>query len=331
MKIIKLLFISAIFFSVKAVSEIKLYEIVIDLSSNHYNLIPPTENGNYIDTNYTIKFLLDDERTPDRNIGGMQYWDTISNVVSMRSDGASFSVSGDERTFEYTHPAQCWYNSIGFEFQMDVGVMGELKIEGCNPGIFLDPNNTFSLGEVTDSFVASVTIDGCGVFGCLSNAETEVNIVSINVNSFIGVDNDGDTIPSGIDNCPNNINPNQLDNDNDDVGNACDTTPNGDDDGDGIDNASDNCPNKENSDQTNLDGDSKGDACDLDVDGDSVIDTLEVAAGTDPNDPSDGDQAELSILEFLGINKQVPAMGGLGLLILGLSILSLGFIKSKKK
>ena len=33
MKIIKLLFISAIFFSVKSVSEIKLYEIVIDVKS----------------------------------------------------------------------------------------------------------------------------------------------------------------------------------------------------------------------------------------------------------------------------------------------------------
>ena len=38
---------------------------------------------------------------------------------------------------------------------------------------------------------------------------------------------------------------------------------------------------------------------------------------------TDGNQAELSALEALGINKQVPAIGGIGLLALGLSMLGL--------
>lgn len=93
----------------------------------------------------------------------------------------------------------------------------------------------------------------------------------------------------------------------------------------------DNCPLLLNSDQSNIDGDNYGDACDIDIDGDSIRNTIETAAGLNPNDASDGDQAELSALEALGINKQVPAMGGIGLLSLGLSMLSLGAVRLRKK
>ena len=68
-----------------------------------------------------------------------------------------------------------------------------------------------------------------------------------------------------------------------------------------------------------------------DADNDGIIDSIETAAGTSNSDPSDGDQAELSALEALGINKQVPAMGGIGLLALGLSMLGLGAIRMKRK
>ena len=68
-----------------------------------------------------------------------------------------------------------------------------------------------------------------------------------------------------------------------------------------------------------------------DADNDGIIDSIETAAGTSNSDPSDGDQAELSALEALGINKQVPAMGGIGLLALGLSMLGLGAIRIRIK
>ena len=93
----------------------------------------------------------------------------------------------------------------------------------------------------------------------------------------------------------------------------------------------DNCPTLANSDQSNIDGDADGDACDLDIDGDLIRNSIETAAGMNPNDPSDGNQAELSALEALGINKQVPAMGGIGLLALGLSMLGLGAVRMRKK
>lgn len=79
-------------------------------------------------------------------------------------------------------------------------------------------------------------------------------------------DADGDGIEDSVDNCPNAANTDQADNDNDSLGNACDSTPNGDTnpdaDGDGIDDANDNCPNTANADQADNDGDGIGNVCD---------------------------------------------------------------------
>ena len=314
MKFIKLLLISAILISAKSSAETKLYEIIVDTFSGQY----------------TIKFLLDDEVAPDyTNSGNLNMWSTASDVISIRDDGSVFNNGNSWNVKEYK-TSVCYLDYIGFDFSLNDEFRASLKIKGCNSGIGFGPDNTFSFTESMTGN-AEMGVDGCSNWGCTYSDGNQVNISSISITPFIGTDNDSDFIPSNSDNCPNHFNPDQLNNDGDNLGNACDSLPNGDDDGDGIDNASDNCINIENSNQANLDGDSKGDACDLDVDGDSVIDTLEVAAGTDPNDPSDGDQAELNALEALGINKQVPAMGSIGLLALGLSMLGLGAVRSRKR
>lgn len=101
------------------------------------------------------------------------------------------------------------------------------------------------------------------------------------------VDTDGDGTADGVDNCPLIANVDQLDNDSDGLGNACDSTPNGssptDTDGDGIADSVDNCPNIANSNQLDSDADGLGDACDstpngngpIDTDGDGVADSTD--------------------------------------------------------
>lgn len=83
------------------------------------------------------------------------------------------------------------------------------------------------------------------------------------------LDDDGDTIRNGADNCPAVANTDQANLDGatgDTEGDACDT----DDDGDGVPDAADNCAAAANPDQADLDKDGLGDACDDDLDGDQI-------------------------------------------------------------
>ena len=145
-------------------------------------------------------------------------------------------------------------------------------------------------------------------------------------------DSDNDTIDQLDDNCPSISNVDQADIDLDGIGDLCDLTPNGDDDNDGVDNLIDNCINSANAGQEDLDEDGVGNACDTDIDGDGVFNTIEAAYGTNPNDPTDGDAAELAAIESsTGATKNVPAMGGIGLLALGLSMLGLGAVRSRQR
>jgi len=310
MKFIKLLLMSAILISVKSVAEMKLYQIVV------------AANGG----SYTVKFLLDDESAPDyTNDSNVNGWNTASDIITISDDGSIFNNGNQYTLWEYSG-SNCEWQGFGFEFAI-ANSIAMVRIPGCgHPGVGFGPENTFSLTESTWPY-AKMDAGGCGVWGCAEPRDQDVYI-SISITPFVGSDSDGDFISTTNDNCPNDVNHDQLDSDGDGLGNVCDSLPNGDDDNDGVDNAIDNCINVENSSQANLDGDAQGDACDLDVDGDLILDSVEVVAGTDPNDHDDGPQA---ITEALGVNKNVPAMGGIGLLALGLSMLGLGAVRMRKK
>ncbi|RMZ49533.1 T9SS C-terminal target domain-containing protein [Candidatus Marinimicrobia bacterium PRS2] len=157
-------------------------------------------------------------------------------------------------------------------FGEDTGSGGSTAITGLTPG--LTPNG--DLGLI--SLYLGTDWGGC----------------------YCVTDSDGDEVCDTDDNCPAEINSNQLDTDGDGAGDACDTTcpydANNDSDDDGVcectlsDNecteleaADDNCPGTKNGsgdgedNQLDTDGDGAGDACDEcindefnDVDGDGV-------------------------------------------------------------
>lgn len=81
----------------------------------------------------------------------------------------------------------------------------------------------------------------------------------------LGADSDLDGVCNAEDNCPAVFNPDQIDSDEDGIGDLCDDCPDdplNDVDGDGFCAGEDNCPFVGNSSQDDRDGDGLGDACD---------------------------------------------------------------------
>ncbi|MDA7777916.1 gliding motility-associated C-terminal domain-containing protein [Flavobacteriaceae bacterium] len=119
----------------------------------------------------------------------------------------------------------------------------------------------------------------------------------LNVYEYPNGDGDGDGVPnlmgfgqSFIDNCPDIPNPEQLDTDDDGLGDLCDnciTIQNEDQldlDLDGVGDLCDVCPDEFNPEQEDYDMDLAGDLCDLDDDNDGQSDEHEIECGSDPKD-----------------------------------------------
>ena len=141
-----------------------------------------------------------------------------------------------------------------------------------------DDLDDFSLDKTesvnSDSDTLGNNSDNCP----LDDNENQLDSDNDGLGDVCDNDNDNDNVANELDNCPLVANPAQMDTDNDDIGDACDV----DRDGDGVDNSVDNCPGLSSSDTTDTDGDGLGDACDLDDDNDGLSDVEEGIKGSDP-------------------------------------------------
>ena len=132
-----------------------------------------------------------------------------------------------------------------------------------------------SANYVEHTVLYDVTAMNVGVYTAtirvtnLANAADVFTLpVTLNVTyQPLASDRDGDSILDDVDNCPDNVNTDQSDTDDDGPGDVCDACPTEagdqtDTDNDAVGDACDNCVEVGNIEQTETDGDGLGDACD---------------------------------------------------------------------
>lgn len=125
--------------------------------------------------------------------------------------------------------------------------------------------------------------DGDGIVDCEEDGVCDMSLPEDNcryISNPDQLDSDFDERGDACDNCPSMVNYAQLDADGDSLGDACDS---GDSDGDGVPDAVDNCPSVMNLDQADSDGDRIGDACQYSLQAVSASPTL--GDGVPPDQP----------------------------------------------
>jgi hypothetical protein len=113
----------------------------------------------------------------------------------------------------------------------------------------------------------------------VSNSD-QLDIDNDGIGDVCDSDDDGDGVIDSVDNCQGIVNPNQLDTDNDGIGNICDS----DDDGDGVPDSSDVFP-LDPTESVDTDNDGIGNNADPDDDNDGLSDADELKLGSNPTNP----------------------------------------------
>ncbi len=152
------------------------------------------------------------------------------------------------------------------------------------------------------------------LFRIVFQSDPNLNQEGVIIDDFvvIGLEDDDDDDNDGIldvnDNCPLIANADQLDTDDDNEGNTCDT----DDDNDGIADVDDNCPLTPNADQADFDGDGIGDVCDEDIDNDGLANTADTCPETLLDVPIDVSGCEVFSLATANFSVLTKGTGCIG-------------------
>ncbi len=164
--------------------------------------------------------------------------------------------------------------------------------------VFHSDPNTNAEGAIIDDFIIDGTSpddDNDGIPNTADNCPSVANADQLDTdNDGMGdvcdTDDDNDGVLDATDNCSLTANADQADDNNDGIGNVCDT------DNDTILNDDDNCPDNPNTDQADFDNDGIGDACDDDIDNDGVLNVNDNCNDTPTGDIVDASGCTVFIL-----------------------------------
>jgi len=182
---------------------------------------------------------------------------------------------------------------VNFSGDYKVGLQVGSQANGEEVTLFLMPGDFYAIRDISPGAETTNNPAPFSLFGPECSVDPDAVVIGVTNPITFNVscptpessDTDEDGIPNELDNCPNTPNNDQVDQDNDGVGNVCDS----DIDGDGHLNEVDNCPVFANADQADQDEDGIGDVCDGDDDNDSVNDDADNCPLTPNPDQGDND------------------------------------------
>ena len=295
--------------------------------------------------------------TPDDRFGISLSID--SNVIMVGADSSDLNGINSGSVYVFTQENDFWsqsqeltpndgsaYDYFGYDLFIDkniVTISSHLDDDMGNSSgsvyIFNRINNIWSQeykispfdGDVDDRFGQRVSVSGNNIFISSHRDDDDgIDSGSAYIFSLPIIDSDSDGINDYSDNCLGLMNADQLDFDLDEIGDACDPDI---DNGGALNNTEDRFGgnNYDASDdaQVKLNVENFAFSAPADSDLDGVPDDVEALLGEDNTTSTFQDL--LDTLSSIATTKNVPAMGGIGLLALGLSMLGLGAVRLRKK